>query len=364
MRVLVLNPGSSTLKASVIGPEADASATSTLEWPIDEAGAARVLDRAIQALETEGVTAVGYRVVHGGHDHVEPEMVSAELIAAVEGLDSLAPLHNRRAAAVMRAGLSQIAQSTHIACFDTAFHANLPEEARSYAIPAEWVAAHGIRRFGFHGLSVAWSTRRASELLEAPVGDLALVIAHLGSGCSVTAVLEGRSMATSMGMTPLEGLVMGTRSGSIDPGVMIHLLRGGIDVDELADGLAEQSGLLALSGEARVEVLERRAESGDARAERALAIFVQSAAAGIAAASTMLPRLDALIFTGGVGENSPTVRAAIVARLGSMNVPSRLESRPGDAIVAAGPPAVLVVGAREDRVIADAVAEYLAAGRP
>ncbi len=171
-------------------------------------------------------------------------------------------------------------------------------------------------------------------------------------------------MATSMGMTPLEGLVMGTRSGSIDPGVMIQLLRGGIDVEALAAGLSEQSGLLALSGEARVEVLDRRARSGDAHAERALAIFAQSAAAGIAAASTALPRLDALIFTGGVGENSPTVRDAIVARLGTMRVPSRLESRSGDAILAAGPPAVLVVRAREDRVIAEAVADHVAAGRP
>ncbi len=363
MRVLVLNPGSSTLKASVIAPGADASATVTVDWPAGELDAGVALGHAIEDVDAHGVSAVGYRVVHGGADHVAPERVSEALIAAVETLDRLAPLHNRRAAAVMRDGLARFPRTVHVACFDTAFHAGLPDAARSYALPPDWVAALGIRRFGFHGLSVAWSVRRAAELLDRPIESLALVVAHLGSGCSVTAVLGGRSLATSMGMTPLEGLVMGTRPGSIDPGILVELLRHGIGVDELASGLSERSGLLALTGgEARVEVLERLARGGDAQARRALEIFARSAAAGIAAAATALPRLDALVFTGGIGEHSSGVRGEIVARLGSLAVPSTLEAGTPDTVLAGGPPAVIAIGAREDRVIADAVAEHVAAG--
>jgi len=360
MRVLVLNAGSSTLKASLVEAGGDRIAASEAEWPPspdDPATAPSVVRTALSALP-RSADAVGYRVVHGGSEYRAPARVDDRLLAAVERLDELAPLHNRRAALVMRAGREALPDLAHVACFDTAFHASLPEEARRYALPEDWVEAHGIRRFGFHGLSVAWAVRRAGELLERPPAELALVVAHLGSGSSVTAVAAGRSVATSMGFTPYEGLVMGSRSGSVDPGILVHLLRHGLGADAVADGLATRSGLRALAGSADVRELLRRAEDGEPAARLALDVFERSAAAGIAAVASALPRLDALVFTGGIGEHAAPVRAGIARRLAVLGVPDMVaESRGDDAVLAPGPPAALVVRAREDRVIADEVAE-------
>lgn len=357
MRVLVLNPGSSTLKASVVDG-ADGGAPVTVEWPAGEAGAEAVVRRAVGPLST-GIDAVGYRVVHGGASYRRATRVDDALLRAVDELDALAPLHNRRAAAVIRAGRGVLPHLPHVACFDTAFHATLPEEAWRYPLPEDWVASRGIRRFGFHGLSVAWATRRSAELLGGSPGDLRVVVAHLGSGCSVTAVDGGRSVDTSMGLTPYEGLMMGTRSGSIDPGIVLRLLDDGVTPPELAEGLARRSGLLAVGADADVRALEARAERGDAPAMLALAMFARRAAAAIAGAATALPQLDALIFTGGIGEGSATVRRDIVARLGSLGFDDPLGAADGDAVIEPGPPAVLVVRAREDRVIADEVASVL-----
>src|SRR5690606_24153292 len=218
----------------------------------------------------------------------------------------------RRAAAVIRAGLAILPDVPHVACFDTAFHAGLPEEAWRYPLPADWVERGAIRRYGFHGLSVAWSVRRAGELLGRESGDLRIVVAHLGSGCSITAVDGGRSVDTSMGMTPYEGPMMGTRSGSIDPGILFELMRRGISPDELADGLAQRSGLLAVAGVAGMRDVEARAGAGDERAGLAIRMFTRRIAAAVAAAATMLPALDALVFTGGIGEHSARVRDDVV----------------------------------------------------
>lgn len=356
MRVLVLNAGSSTLKASLVTVGERDAADVLVEWPAGrDADAARVVAEALDRLPAQA-DAVGYRVVHGGLAYRSASRVDDGLLTEVERLDPLAPLHNRRAVAVMRAGREALPGLPHVACFDTAFHASLPEEAWRYPLPGEWVARWGIRRFGFHGLSVAWTTRRAAELLARPVDQLRLVVAHLGSGCSITAVDDGRSVDTSMGLTPYEGPMMGTRSGSVDPGILLHLLREGVSTDDLAEGLAHHSGLLAVAGMAGVREVEEAAARGDERASLALEMFVRRIAAAVAGATTTLPTLDGLVFTGGIGEHSATVRSAVVARLASLGVPSTLAEQGGDGVVATGPPAVIVVEAREDLVVADEVA--------
>jgi acetate kinase len=359
MRILVLNSGSSTLKAAlVVDGERDGDEV-TLQWPAGQEGAAEVLADALARL-LDGADAVGYRVVHGGDVLRAASIVDERLLHTVEALDVLAPLHNRRAASLMRAAITVLPDTPHVACFDTAFHATLPEVEWRYPLPAGWVDRLRIRRYGFHGLSVAWAVRAAAALLERPGPELRLLVAHLGSGSSVTAVDGGRSVATSMGYTPYEGLMMGTRAGSVDPGILLRLAAEGVTVGELADGLAQRSGLLAIAGTADVRDIERRAAGGDAAAQLAVAMFARRAAAGIAAAATALPSVDGLVFTGGIGANAGSVREAIVGRLRSLGVPSRLSSADADGVLADGPPAVLAVEAREELVIADEVAALLA----
>ncbi len=352
--ILVLNAGSSTLKASLVAGGA-ALATTEIAWPGggDDAGTAPGIVEAARAQLGGTPVAVGYRVVHGGAGGIRPLRVDDALVARIEALDPLAPLHNRRAAAVIRAGRVAFPDIPHVACFDTAFHATLPEAAWRYPLPADWVARWELRRYGFHGLSVTWAVLRAAHLLGRPVGELEMVVAHLGSGASVTAVAGGRSVDTSMGFTPAEGLMMGTRAGSVDPGIIVHLATAGLSPDELGDGLAHRSGLLAIGGTSDVRELEERASGGDEAARLALAMFAHRAAAGIAAVATSLERLDAIVFTGGIGEHSAAMRQAIVERLATLRVPARLASAVADdRVLADGPPAVLAVRAREDLVIA------------
>jgi acetate kinase len=249
----------------------------------------------------------------------------------------------------------------HVACFDTAFHAGLPEDARRYPIPDDWSDRFAIRRFGFHGLSVAWSLRRTAELLDRPPDALRLVVAHLGSGCSVTAVDAGRSVATSMGFTPYEGLMMGTRSGSIDPGIVLYLADAGVGTDELADGLAHRAGLHGVAGSSDLREIEARADAGDERARLAIDMFARSAAAGIAAAMTAVPSSDALVFTGGIGEHSPRMRGEITRRLASIGISRTDAEVNGDRMLTEGPPAILIVKAREELVISAEVSATLSA---
>jgi acetate kinase len=398
MRVLVLNPGSSSLKSSVIEtasiPEAGAdglypaaSAASLaplgefgVDWGVDAtdggdpADDIRALLRkyAAAGIPPASLGAVGYRVVHGGTELRQPVRVTSEVIAQVTALTDLAPLHNGIAAATMTAGLAAIPHLPHVAVFDTAFHATLPEEAYRYPVPDRWYTEWGVRRYGFHGISVAWSTERAAALLARPVGELRTVVAHLGSGCSVTAVDGGRSVATSMGLTPLEGLMMGTRAGSIDPGILFYLLRTErMTADELAEELDHGSGLVGVSGRTSdVRDLLRMRAKGDERAALALDIFVRRAAECVAAAATALPAIDAIVFTGGIGENAAGLRARIVARLGSIGVaPIAEESVTEDAVLArlapvptpGSSPAVLRIVAREDLVVAREAARIVGA---
>ena len=375
-RILVLNAGSSSLKASLIEARDATLARTELSWGADasrQGDRATGVEGALAALEREAtgharsagtagsstVAGVGHRVVHGGERFARATPIDAEVLREIEAVSELAPLHNRVALETIEAARSRLPDVPHVACFDTAFHATLEPAAFRYPVPEPWYAEWGVRRYGFHGLSVAWSVRRAAELLGRDACDLALVVAHLGSGCSVTAVLSGRSVDTSMGLTPLEGLMMGTRSGSIDPGVPLRLMeRGHLTPAEVAEALDHRSGLLGVSGRsADMRVLREAAQSGDERAGLAIGMYVRRAAAGIAAAATCLPRLDALVFTGGIGENAAEVRAAIVERLGVLGLaplPRDPAAPSGDAILGApdDPIAVLRIEAREDLVIA------------
>src|ERR1700682_1447441 len=229
MRVLVLNVGSSSLKGSIVDT-ADLMAIAKGEVSLGadatkQKGIERTVRSLLSKLEPAGVQAVGHRVVHGGTTFRSAVRVDERVVKGIEALAEFAPLHNPIAAATIRAARSALPNLPQVAAFDTAFHATLGEEQFLYPVPWRWHREYGVRRFGFHGLSVEWSTRRAAELLGRPAAQLALVVAHLGSGCSVTAVLNGRSAATSMGLTPMEGLMMGTRSGSIDPGILLYMLR-------------------------------------------------------------------------------------------------------------------------------------------
>jgi acetate kinase len=287
-------------------------------------------------------------------------VVDDEVERALAELTDLAPLHNAPAQRALADARARFPGVPHVAVFDTAFHATIPEEARTYALPAAYRERFGIRRYGFHGLSVQWAAERV------PVGRL--VVAHLGGGCSVTAVLDGRSVDTTMGFTPLEGVPMATRSGTVDPGALLHLLRtGAVALDELDRALEHESGLAGLSGVSqRVEELERSHEPG---AALALAVFAYRVATAVGALAAALDGLDALVFTAGVGEHSARVRADVCSRLGFLGIeldPALNAAAVPDADVgAAGSAArVVVVRAREDLVAARAARSLLWQARP
>jgi acetate kinase len=368
-RVLVVNAGSSSLKVSVVEsgtrePQASAKADWGSDTP-DTAERVRVLQQALEQLGTADFDVCAHRVVHGGSRFVEPVRLDETVIAELDSLSSLAPLHNPIAVDTIRAQRRLLPDLPGVAVFDTAFHATLPEPAYTYALPISWRDDWGIRRFGFHGLSVEWSVRRAAELLDRPLQALSLIVAHLGSGSSITAVVGGASVATSMGFTPLEGIAMATRSGSVDPGILIYAQRmHGLSVDELESTLDHDSGLLGVSGASGdMRRLVTAAENGDTAARLAIDVFVLRAAEGIAAAASNLPALDGLVFTGGIGENASQIRRAICARLAVLGVPPLDDSdgpASGDAILAANHgTAVLRVAAREDVVMAEAAAALI-----
>ena len=304
------------------------------------------------------LAAVGHRVVFGGDRLTVPALVDDALLDAIAGEGSVAPLHNGPALDRIAAARAALPGVPHVALFDTAFHAAMPEEARAYAVPSAWAERWDVRRHGFHGLSVEWATGRAATLLGRPLADLRLVVCHLGGGASATAVLGGRSVDTSMGFSPLEGLVMATRSGSLDPGIPLHLiLHAGITPEEVRRMLNSESGMAAMAGTADMRDVEDRAAQGDARARRALAVHDHRLAGTIAGMAAALGGLDAVVFTGGVGEGSSRARAEAARRLAFLGTAvdeARNGAPDGDADVSAGGAAVrtLVVHAREDVVIA------------
>jgi acetate kinase len=336
-RVLVVNAGSTSLKLSVVDENESSQPVETLEGSPD-------------------VDAVVHRVVHGGDRFADPVVIDDTVRAALGGLTELAPLHNAPALEAIDDALLLLSGVPHLAVFDTAFHRTMPLEAVVYALPRRWREDFGLRRYGFHGLSVQWAAERV------PVPRL--VVCHLGGGCSVTAVLDGRSVDTTMGFSPLEGVPMATRAGSIDAEAILHLLRTGrADIEEIERVLERESGLLGLSGEsARVEELEA---SGAASAGLALDVFTLRVAGAVAAMTASLEGLDALVFTGGVGEGSARVRADVCARLRALGVEldPRLNAagRPDTTVGAADATVdVVIVRAREDVVAARSAWQVLA----
>ena len=353
LRVLVVNAGSSTLKLRLLGPDDEVEASHDVDpWAGDADGA--VPEPFAEALAR--ADAVGHRVVHGGPDLSEATVLDDGVVRLLEGLTSLAPLHQPRSLAGIRAVRAALPDVPAVACFDTAFHATLPPPASTYALPEDWRRRWPLRRYGFHGLSHQYAARRAEALLGGPVPRM--VTCHLGAGASLCAVLGGRSVDTTMGFTPLEGLVMNTRSGSVDPGLVLWLVReAGLDPGEVAEGLERHAGLAGLSG-----------TSGDLRdvgtEGLAFAVYVHRLRREIAAMAAALDGLDALVFTGGVGEHQPSVRAAAGAGLGFLGVEvdaERNRSTTGDGEIGAAGAGVrtVVVTAREDLEISRQVRRLL-----
>jgi acetate kinase len=358
MRILVVNAGSTSVKLRVVEPNDAISDREDLGSPGDD-----LSDQLDQFLQRAGpLDAAGHRVVHGGPDFVEPRKIDADVRAGLERLNELAPLHNPPALRAIDALQHLKRDLAQVACFDTAFHAHLPAESRVYALPATWVREWGLRRYGFHGLSCEWATHRAAELLDVEVERLKLVICHLGGGDSVTAVDRGRSVDTTMGFTPTEGLIMATRSGDVDPG-LIAWLAGRVPPSELMEALERRSGLLALT-EGRTgdmkELLDGRA-NGDWKSRTAVDAYLHRLRAKVAGMTAALGGLDALVFTGGIGEHAAAIREETCSGLAWMGLAidpaanTRVTDGADSDISAANATArTLVVDAREEVVIARA----------
>lgn len=366
MRILVVNAGSSSLKLRVIGPDDGVVVSKDLPAPGGQAEDAAIA-RLIQDLPP--VDAVGHRIVHGGTKFSEPVVIDRAVEQRLRALTDLAPLHQPKSLAVLDVVSAVLPTVPTVACFDTAFHATMPAAAATYALPREWRKRWELRRYGFHGLSHAYVSRRASELLGRAPDGLRLVTCHLGAGASLAAVLHGRSVDTTMGFTPLEGLVMATRSGSVDPGLVLWLQEhAGMPAAELAATLEHRSGLLGLAGTADMRAILASAEGADPAAVLALDVYVHRLRAAIAAMAASMNGMDGLVFTGGVGENAPTVRKRAAEGLAFLGVEldseRNLTAHPDVEISARDAPVrTLVITAREDLQIAREVRRVLGPDR-
>jgi len=356
MHVLVVNAGSRTLKLRLLDHADSVLAGCDID-PWTGENDTTALDAFAHGLHH--VDAVGHRVVHGGEQLVQPTQLDDRVLGVLTDLVSLAPLHQPRALAAIAAISARLPEVPAVACFDTAYHATLPASAATYALPAEWRERWPIRRFGFHGLSHAYAARRAAELIGRPPADLRIVTCHLGAGASLCATDRGRSVDTTMGFTPLEGLVMATRSGTVDPGLICWLVEhGGMTISEVAHSLEHESGLAGLaggSGDMR-DVLDSL-DRGDKAARLAFDVYIHRLRREIAAMAVALDGLDALVFTGGVGEHQPRVRRAAAAGLGLLGVAvdddsNRSTTTDADVSDADARVRTLVVTAREDLEIA------------
>ena len=332
-RILVLNAGSSSLKVALVDPRTGRRSLNALGERLGTSGARLTLDGAeqgmpgarhaevlaavLRAVDTEGTTGVGHRIVHGGERFSTSVRVDSEVLAAVAEVSPLAPLHNPAALDGISAAQDLLPALPHVAVFDTAFHATMAPTAYRYAVPQDWYSHYGVRRYGFHGTSARFVSARAARMLGRASEQTRLVVAHLGNGCSATAVRDGVAVDTTMGLTPLEGLVMGSRSGDVDPGLFAYLERvAGLRASEVTDVLNGGSGLLGLSGSSNdMRTVEAAAEAGDDRAALALDVFTYRLAKAVGALAVPLERLDALVFTGGIGEHSVAVRSRTLARL-------------------------------------------------
>ncbi|MGD1050753.1 MAG: acetate/propionate family kinase [Solirubrobacteraceae bacterium] len=356
MRVLVVNAGSSSLKLTLLDADDQTLASRELAAPGDRVDPAELRAALDGGLGDADV--VGHRIVHGGERFREAVVVDAGVEAAMRQLADLAPLHQAKSLAALDAVSAALPDVAAVACFDTAFHATLPAAASTYALPASWRERFGLRRYGFHGLSHAWVARRAPELLGREAAGLRLVSAHLGAGASLCAIAGGRSVDTTMGFTPLEGLVMATRSGSVDPGLLFWLLdHSELSPGEVAGALEHESGLLGLAGSADMREVLARAGDGEQQARLALDVYLHRLRAAIAAMAAALGGLDALVFTGGVGARSAPVRELTADGLGFLGVGvdhalNREATEDGDVSDRDAPVRTLVVLPREDLEIA------------
>ncbi len=383
MSWLVLNTGSSSLKFGLFDPEAkNALVHGSVDWHGDDAemtiqvgdrpksrekceasdpgGAATLaIEAVLAASDRAEIRGVGHRIVHGGTQFQESVRITPEVEADIQRLTELAPLHNPPALAGLAASQRVLPDLPQIAAFDTSFFRDLPRWSITLPVPRSWTDDWGIRRFGFHGISHSFCAGRAAEILGRDPGTLRLVICHLGNGCSASAVRGGKPVDTSMSFTPLDGLIMGTRSGSVDPGVLLYLLKENkIDRDGLDDALNHKSGLLGVSGvSGDYREVEAAADGGDDQARLALEIYAARVRATIGAMAATLGGVDALVFAAGVGENSATLRSSACSGLDFMGVkldPAKNEAKPVDADIAAtdSPTRVLVVHTQEELMIA------------
>jgi len=355
VRVLVVNAGSSSLKLSLLDGDRRVASTTVERW----AGEGHLEPVRAFVEPLPGLDAVGHRVVHGGSRYHGPVLVDDEALGYLDSLAELAPLHNPRCVAGIREVRRLLPDLPTVACFDTAFHAAMPEAARTYALPRQWNRRWALRRYGFHGLSHAYAVRRAAEIVGLPADRLRAVSCHLGAGASLAAVRYGNPVDTTMGFTPLAGLVMATRSGSLDPGLLLWLLQSRrVAVGTLADVLEHDAGLKGLSGTSGDlrDVLRLRAQ-GDPDATLAYDVFTHRLRREIGAMAASAEGLDLLVMTGGIGEHSPEVRESVCALLGHLGVAIDTESNAaahGDADLTAGgaPARTVVVTAAEDVEIA------------
>jgi acetate kinase len=329
--VLVLNCGSSSLKYAVVEPD---TGRQLADGIVERIGQGEIADHeaALRAafdelaesgrdLDELGLVAVGHRVVHGGPDLYRPTLVDDGLIATLESLAPLAPLHNPPAVLGIEVARRVLPNLPHVAVFDTAFFHDLPEAARTYAIDRELAEQWHIRRYGFHGTSHQYVSEQAAEFLAAPLESLNQIVLHLGNGASASAIVGGRPLDTSMGMTPMEGLVMGTRSGDVDPGVITYLSRAaGMSMPDIETMLNRRSGVLGLGGEVDFRVLHERIESGDAAAQLAYDVYIHRLRKYIGAYMALLGNTDVITFTAGVGENDALVRRDALSAMATLGI--------------------------------------------
>ena len=350
-RILVVNAGSSSLKLRVLDAADAVVAAADLPAPRGSTDA----DAVAQAVAGLGkVAAVGHRIVHGGTRYSGPVLLDADVEASLRALTDLAPLHQPKSLAALAAVDAVLPDVPAVACFDTAFHAGMPAAATTYAIPREWRTRWALRKYGFHGLSHAYASRRAAEMVGRPVDELRIVTCHLGAGASLAAIRGGRSVDTTMGFTPLDGLVMATRSGSIDPGLVLWLEEHvRMPPAELASTLEHRSGLLGLTGTADMRAILAAEAAGDEASILGLGVYLHRLRGSIAAMVAALGGLDVLVFTGGVGENAPAIRERAAADLAYLGVAVDAAANAavrGDAEIGtrAAPVRTLVITARED----------------
>jgi acetate kinase len=388
--VLVINSGSSSIKYQLVDGETLEASTSGVIERIGQsesilthkqdgeqhrstahlADHAAGLEAMVAAFEEHGtplsragLIAVAHRVVHGGERFVQPVVVDDEVEQAIEDLSALAPLHNPANLEGIRVARKLFPKLPQVAVFDTAFHATVPERAHLYAVPSDWREQHGVRRYGFHGTSHAYVSRKAAELLGKSPKEVNVIVAHLGNGASVTAVERGRSIDTSMGLTPLEGLVMGTRSGDIDPAIVFHMHRQtGASFADLDAALNKASGMYALTGQIDMRAIESAAEAGDRAAQVALEIYCYRIRKYIGSYIAALGGADAIAFTAGVGENSAEVRAGALGSLVALGVHlDEAANEAGGPVISTpeSPITVMVVPTNEEGEIASQTAALL-----